>query len=316
MEQVVASYLRQLWYINDWLYEGQHGFMQGFSCESQVTSVCQDIADSLDNEARLDAIIIDFSKAFDLVPRDRLLTKVAASGMELRVVVSTKEFLLGRTQRVRGGGQLSEEVRVNSGVPQVRILGPLLFLAYVNDIWKKTDSTIRLFADDCVMHRKTVNNNDVENLQIDLGRLGEWAVENGMKVNPGKSIAVSFVRARVKDPLNYPLLDQVIPQASSCKYLGIILRSDLTWTDPINCTAKEAWKALLCTMRILKKGNSYTGSLAYKSLVRPILEYRAACWDPFREGHIKALDHVQKKRQNLQIVRKIRTGKRWRRVER
>jgi hypothetical protein len=103
------------------------------------------------------------------------------------------------------------------------------------------------------MHRKTVNNNDVEKLQIGLGRLEEWAVENGMKINPGKSIAVSFVRSRVKDPLNYPLLDQVIPQASSCTYLGIILRSDLNWTDHINRTAKEAWKALLFTMRILKK---------------------------------------------------------------
>jgi len=103
------------------------------------------------------------------------------------------------------------------------------------------------------MHRKTVNSNDVEKLQIDLGRLGEWAMENGMKISPGKSIAVSFVRARVKDPLNFPLLDQVIPQASSCKYLGIILRSDLTWTDHINCTAKEAWKILLFTTRILNK---------------------------------------------------------------
>ena len=164
--------------------------------------------------------------------------------MELRVVVCIKEFLLGRTQRVRGGGQLSEEVRVTSCVPQVSILGPLLFLAYVDDIWKKAEPTIILFADDCVMHRKTVNNNDLENLQIDLGRLGDWAVENGMKIKPGKSIAVSFVRARVKDPLKYPLLDQVIPQESSCKYSGIILRSHLTWTDHINCTAKEAWKAL------------------------------------------------------------------------
>jgi hypothetical protein len=186
------------------------------------------------NEARLDAIIFDFSKAFDLVPHDRLITKVAASGVELRVVVFIKEFLFGRTKRVRGGGQLSEEVRVTSGVTQVSVLGPLLFLAYVHDIWKKTESTIRLFVDNCVMHRKTLNNNDVEKLQIDLGRLGEWAVENGMKINPGKSIAVSFVRAQVKDPLNYPLLDQVIPQASSCKYLGIILRSNLTWTDHIN----------------------------------------------------------------------------------
>ena len=74
------------------------------------------------------------------------------------------------------------------------------------------------FADDGVIFRKAVNNNDVEKLQIDLGSLGEWAVGNGMKINTGKSKAVSFTRARVKDPLNYSLLDQVIPEASSCKY--------------------------------------------------------------------------------------------------
>ena len=116
------------------------------------------------------------------------------------------------------------------------------------------------------------------------------------------------MRAWVKDPLNYPLLDQVIPQASSCRYLGIILRSDLNWTDHVNCTAKEAWKALLFTMRVLKKGNSYTEYLAYRSLVRPILEYGAACWDPFREGHIKALDHVQQQRRICKSYERFELG--------
>ena len=65
MEHIIASYLRQVWDKNDWLYEGQHGFRPGYSCESQVITVCQDIADSLDNGDRIDAIIVDFSKAFD-----------------------------------------------------------------------------------------------------------------------------------------------------------------------------------------------------------------------------------------------------------
>ena len=81
-------------------------------CESQVITVCQDIVDSVDNGDRIDAIIIDFSKAFDLVPHGRLLTKIANSGVDSRVIVWIREFLLGRTQRVRVGGQLSEEVRV------------------------------------------------------------------------------------------------------------------------------------------------------------------------------------------------------------
>jgi len=94
---------------------------------------------------------------------------------------SFRKFLLGRTQRVRVGEQLSAEVRVTSGVSQGSVLGPLLFLAYVNDIWRNMESTIRLFTNDCVIYRKIINNADMEKLQKDLDRLGEWAVENKSK---------------------------------------------------------------------------------------------------------------------------------------
>jgi hypothetical protein len=148
MEHVIASYLRQVWDNNDWLYEGQHGFRPGYSCESQVNTVCKDVAESLDNGERIDAIIIDFSEAFDLVPHGRLLTKIANSGVDSRVVVWIREFLLGRTQRFRVGGHLSEDVRVMSGVEQGSVLSRLLLLAYVNDISRNIESTIRLFADE------------------------------------------------------------------------------------------------------------------------------------------------------------------------
>jgi len=97
------------------------------------------------------------------------------------------------------------------------MLGLRLFLVYVNDIWKNTESTTRLFADNCAIYRQIVSNNDVEKLQIELGRLVERVVENGMKINQGKSKIKSFTRAGVKDPRNYSLRKQVIPQASSCK---------------------------------------------------------------------------------------------------
>ena len=142
----------------------------------------------------IDAIVIDFSKAFDLV-HDRLLTKLEASGVDSRVVVWLREFLVGRTKRVRVGGQLSKEVKVTSGVLQGSVLGPLLFAVYVNGIW-------RLFADDCMIYGKITNKNDIEKLQKDLG---EWTVENGMKISTGKSKAIRFTRARVKNSLGYSL---------------------------------------------------------------------------------------------------------------
>jgi hypothetical protein len=256
--------------------------------ESQVITVCHDTADALNNGDRIDAIIVDFSKAFDLVPHGLLLVKITNSGVDARVVVWIREFLLGRTQRVRVRGELSEEVRVTSGVPQESVLGPLLFLAYVNDTGRNIKSTIRLFADDCVIYRKITKDVDMINLQRDVDRLGEWAVVNAMKINPSKSKAVCFMTARVKDPLNYSLMGMIMLEANSCKYLGIILCSILSWADHVNYTVKKAWKALHFNMQILMKGNSNTKSLAYASLVRPIL-------DPYRVGQINALDKIQKK---------------------
>ena len=92
--------------------------------------------------------------------------------MDWRVIVWIREVLLGRSQRIRVDGQLSEEVRVTSGVPQGSVLVPLLFLAYVN-IWRNSESSIRLFADDCIIYRKIMDSKDIEKLQKDLNRLGE-----------------------------------------------------------------------------------------------------------------------------------------------
>ena len=139
----------------------------------------------------------------------------------------------------------------------------------------------------------------------DTGSLGSNPTR-GTRICPsGKSKSMSFTRTRVKDPLNYSFKDQRIPEASCCKYLGIIIRSDLSWADQVNCTVQKAWKALHFIMPILKKGNKNTKSLAYTSLVRPILEYGAACWDPYRECRINAFDGVQKKAANLHIIRTV-----------
>jgi hypothetical protein len=95
---------------------------------------------------------MEVSKAFDLVPHDHLLTKIVASGVDSIAAVWIGEFLQCRTQRIGVGGQLSEEVRVTSGVPQRSAVDPLLFLSYTNDIWRNTESTVGLFADDFIIY--------------------------------------------------------------------------------------------------------------------------------------------------------------------
>jgi hypothetical protein len=119
------------------------------------------------------------------------------------------------------------------------------------------------------------------------------------------------VKAWLTEPLNYSLRGIVIPEVSSCKYFGIILRSDLSWADQVNYAVKKTWKALHFAMHILKKGNSNTKSLAYTSLVPLILEYGAECWDPYREGHLNVLDRVQNKAAIFAHYGNNKTGKPW-----
>jgi hypothetical protein len=95
----------------------------------------------------------------------------------------------------------------------------------------------------------------MEHLQIHLNRLGEWAFENEMIINPTKSKEICFTKA-VTEPQNHSLLEIAIPEMSNCKYLGIVLSSDLSWADKVNHTVKKAWKALQFTVRILKNGSS------------------------------------------------------------
>jgi hypothetical protein len=170
-----------------------------------------------------------------------------------------------------------------------------MFHAYVNDTWRNIESNVRLFADDCIIYRKINDSSDIDKLQKDLNELEEWALENEMKINPGKSKAVSFTKARVKERIRYYIGDRLIPEVNSFKYLGKIIRSDLNCADLVIYTLRKAWTALCFIMRILKTGNNNTTRLAYTALVRPILEYGAVCWDPNREGQVSALNRVQNK---------------------
>jgi len=165
-EHIIAGQLRHVWEMSGWLYEGQHGSRPGYSCQSQLVTVCQDIGDSMDEGIRRDTIIMDVSNAFDLVPHDRLLTKMAATGLDLRVVVWVKEFLLGSSQRVRVEGKLSEEFRVTSGVSKGSVLGSPIFLADDNDVWRNLESNIWLFLDDCTRFWKTTDSSDIDNTDI------------------------------------------------------------------------------------------------------------------------------------------------------
>jgi hypothetical protein len=113
------------------------------------------------------------------------------------------------------------------------------------------------------------------------------------KINPRKSKAVRFTRARVKDPRNYFFGDQKISEASSFKNLRIIIRRDLSWASQVNLTVQKAWKTLHFIMHVFRKENSNTKSLAYTSVVHLVVQCGVLCWDPYWEGQVIVLDWLQ-----------------------
>ena len=144
---IVSSTLRHL-DANKILVDCQHGFRRKRSCETQLIVTTEDIAAILNRQSQADIAILDFAKAFDKVPHRRLLQKLQYYGLDENVQGWIKSFLADRTQSVVVDGFKSDKAPVLSGVPQGTVLGPLLFLIFINDITQNIDSTIRLFADD------------------------------------------------------------------------------------------------------------------------------------------------------------------------
>ncbi|MCG8033368.1 MAG: reverse transcriptase family protein, partial [Candidatus Thiodiazotropha taylori] len=136
------------------LTDHQHGFRKRRSCETQLLLTINDLAKGLNDKQQIDAILLDFSKAFDKVPHQRLLLKLNHYGIRNNILAWIKDFLSARTQEVVIDGSKSTPAPVTSGVPQGTVLGPLLFLAYINDMPECVKSSIKLFADDSLLYRK------------------------------------------------------------------------------------------------------------------------------------------------------------------
>jgi len=157
------------------LAKNQHGFRARLSCETQLVEAVHDWSSVLDRSGQVDIALLDFSKAFDKVPHRRLLSKLEYYGVQGKNVSWVKAFLSDRRQRVVVNGSQSDWCPVTSGVPQGSVLGPSLFLVYINDFVENLSSEIRLFADDSILYRDIVTEDDHRILQEDLHRLFYWS---------------------------------------------------------------------------------------------------------------------------------------------
>jgi len=295
LEHIVVSNMMTHFEEHDILVDCQHGFRSKRSCETQLLSLTQELHQSLEDKEQVDMVVLDFSKAFDKVPHKRLLNKLWNYGIRGPTHKWIESFLVRRTQRVVVDGEQSDWADVLSGVPQGTVLGPILFLAYINDLPGTVSANTRLFADDCVIYRSIKSAHDCEGLQHDLDELQRWESNWCMQFNPEKCCIMSITRKKKRITSEYTLHNQTLKHVESATYLGVELQSDLTWSKHINKTTMKANRQLAFLKRNIPIQNRKLKETAYKGLVRPILEYCAPVWDPHHQKYINQIEMVQRR---------------------
>ena len=229
MERLIQRRLVKSLNDNDKLNQCQHGFRQAHSCQTQLLETIHQLARTLDNGASSHIIFLDFAKAFDSVPHQRLLLKLDHIRVRGELQRWIRAFLTDRQQRVVCNGCPSAWTKVTSGVPQGSILGPLLFLVYINDISDNLASPTKLFADDCAIYHQISNTIDCLILQGDLSRLYTWTQKWQLALNLSKCKAICISNKRKPPTHTYRLNNVTLEWVDTFKYLGVRIDSKLKW---------------------------------------------------------------------------------------
>ena len=294
MEHIICSHVRDHLDEYDILSPLQHGFRERHSCESQLLLTLQDLFSWRDRGVQVDLVVLDFAKAFDTVPHESVLGKLKFYGIDDNINRWVRAFLTNRTQEVVVDGGKSDRAAVASGVPQGTVLGPLLFLLHINDLPLNVESSVRLFADDCLLYRAISSREEAEVLQRDLHSLYAWGQRWGMSFNVKKCNIMRITRSRTPITKFYTLGGQILDQVNQAPYLGVLISEELEWAPHINSITSKANSTLGFIRRNLKQCPKDLKELAYMSLVRSKLEYAAGTWDPHHEYNINKLERVQR----------------------
>lgn len=271
----------------------QHGFSKGRSCLTNLLEFFEEVTKELDMGNPVDIVYLDFAKAFDKVPYMRLFKKLEAHGIEGVVLNWVKNWLGGRRQQVCINKECSNWRDVTSGVPQGSVLGPVLFIIYINDLENDLVSRVGKFADDTKMSKSVRCVQDAEILRDDLKKLDEWAQNWQMQFNKDKCVVMHVGRSNSK--FDYELGGKLLNASAKEKDLGIIVDNSMKFSEQCNAAIKNANSMLGLIRRNIKNKSKNIMVRLYKGLVRPKLEYCVQAWRPFLKKDIKNLEKIQRR---------------------
>ena len=294
MESLVREYILNYFNDNDFFSKKQFGFLKGRSTAIQLLNIIDKWSEYLETGGQINVIYTDFAKAFDKVPHKRLIHKLRSYGLDEELIAWIEAFLVGRQQRVKINGTFSNWIDVLSGIPQGTILGPLLFVIYINDLPDVCDhlAEIYLFADDAKLFRHIQTEEDHIMLQSGLDELQKWSDTWLLQLNVDKCKTVFYGR-NINTNYDYCLHCNTLGKEDYIKDLGVIFDTDLSFSRHCREKMNKAYSML----GIIKRNFMYLSETAfvtlYKTMVRSHLEYAHSVWNPHREGLIKDLEKVQ-----------------------
>ena len=290
VKDAVLSHLNE----NDLLSSKQFGFVSGRSTVTQLLKYLDQCAEIISNGGIVDSIYFDFSKAFDTVPHRRLMAKLQSNGIDGDVLSWIGGFLSGREQVVRVNGEMSLPRPVISGIPQGSVLGPLLFVIYINDLPDVVSSNVLLFADDTKLFRQVSCKEDAIQLQNDIDALSRWSDDWLLKFNIKKCHVLSMGKfSNIKYTHRYCLGQEEVEHVFEEKDLGVIIDMNLNFQEHISTKIKKANGIMGLIRRTFCYLDTELFKKLYTTFVRPHLEYAQSVWSPHLRSQIKQLENVQ-----------------------
>jgi Reverse transcriptase (RNA-dependent DNA polymerase)/Endonuclease-reverse transcriptase len=273
----------------------QHGFTRGRSCATNLLAFLDKITTALDSGQAADVIYLDFAKAFDTVPHERLKKKLKAHGVNGKLLAWIAAWLSNRKQRVVLNGRESTWQEVLSGVPQGSVLGPLLFIIFINDLDLSVSELELLFkfADDTKVARVIHTDQDRQGLQHAMDRLIDWSEKWGMLFNVSKCKVMHVGRNNEKK--DYVMNGVTLDSTKEEKDLGVAISDTLKPAAQCAKAAKTALGVLGQITRAFRYRDKKTFVQLYQQYVRPHLEFAVQAWSPWQQADKDTLENVQRK---------------------
>ena len=302
LESVINKRVIQHLTKNHLLCDEQYGFRSSRSTADVLTVITHRVSQALDEGFMTRAVALDISKAFDKVWHRGLLLKLSKNGISGKVLGIIESFLSNRSLNVVINGQKSKAHNINAGVPQGSLLGPTLFLLFINDLPKHIiKSLVSVYADDTTLYGRTSKAHDEESLAADLSsdleNIQNWGNEWLVTFNAAKTKLLSFHHHRKPPDLSPVQMSETTLSEALCldRLLGLKITPDLKWNEYIREVAKVAGKMVGSLFRSRKYLTPASMLYLYKSQIRPLMEYCCHIWGGAAQTSLSCLDRVQRR---------------------